>query len=92
MPLPPAPQLLHYVTSLDEQEMRYTARYRRDLSDEALAAGCLQAVTAATVEGLTQAAVRNRITIERWTSGMLAQQLAAERAETEVRFATGDIR
>lgn len=90
MPLPPAPQLLHYVTSLDEQEMRYTARYIRELPDEALADGCLQTITAATVEGLTQAAVRNRIRIERWTSGEELKRLTVQPSTAEPRFTAGD--
>jgi hypothetical protein len=80
MALPPPPSLLDYVTDVDGPGMRYVARYRRDLPVEALAAGCLQEVTAATVEGLTQAAVRNRIRIECWTSGQVAE-----------RFTTGDL-
>jgi hypothetical protein len=90
MAIPPAPQLLNYVTSLDEQEMRYTARYTRDLPDEALADGCLQEVTAATPEGLTQAAVRNRITIERWTSGEELKRLTVQAGTAEPRFTAGD--
>lgn len=87
----PAPQLLDYATWYDERELRYVASYVKDLPGEALDAGCLQVVTAATVEGLTQAAVRNRIRIECWKSGQAVQQLATERAEAETRFVTGDL-
>ena len=70
----PAPKLLRYKTWYDASEGCYVAEYELGLSDEALAAGCLTRVKAATVEGLTHAAVRNRQHITTWVTGQLAAE------------------
>jgi hypothetical protein len=61
---PPAPTLLGYKTWYDAD----------DLPDEALSAGCLPRIKAATVEELTHAAVRNRQHITTWVTGQLAAE------------------
>jgi hypothetical protein len=71
---PPAPALLGYKTWYDAGEGRYVAEYELDLPDEALSAGCLPRIKAATVEELTHAAVRNRQHITTWVTGQLAAE------------------
>lgn len=85
------PALLDYTTSYDGQGLRYVARYAKDLPVEALNAGCLLEVTAATAEGLTQAAVRNRIVIERWQSGERLKRLTVRPPNAEFGFTAGDL-
>lgn len=73
-----APELLGYTTWFTDG--CYHARFKTRLPQAALAAGCLEEVTADTGEELTAAAARNRIRISVWLTGQWADvQSAGER-------------
>lgn len=74
----PAPTLLRYKTWYDTGEGCYVAEYELDLPDEAQKAGCLTRVKAATVEELTQVAVRNRQHITTWVTGQRAVEASEQ--------------
>lgn len=78
MATPPAPELLGYATWFEGG--LYHAQFKTGLPQAALAAGCLEEVTAATGDELTAAAARNRIRISVWLTGQWADiQAAGER-------------
>jgi hypothetical protein len=65
------PDLLGYTTWFANGS--YHARFKAPLPQAAVAASCLEEVTAATNEGLTAAATRNRVRITVWLTGRWAE-------------------
>lgn len=81
----PLPDLLGY-TTWRAQDGCYHARFKAHLPPAALAAGCVEEVTAPTEQALEMAATRNRVRITIWLTGQWAKlQEAQERRATQGR-------
>jgi hypothetical protein len=80
----PAPELLGYTTWYENGH--YHARFKAHLPQAALAAGCVEEVTAPTERALEMAATRNRVRITIWLTGQWAKlQEVQERRATRGR-------
>ncbi|WP_327105520.1 hypothetical protein [Nonomuraea glycinis] len=74
---PHVPRLLGYETWYDDTH-GYVADWQEDLPEGAVAAGCLRQVRATDGITLRQAAIRNRIRIEDWTSAARTGEISPQ--------------